>query len=158
VGTLPDTLNIARIAQIVKNVSTQKDEEMMDATMKFKISIQYLIAFIVLFLIETLIALYVNDRIVRPYIGDVLVVILVYSFVKMIVSGKIRFIALYVFLFAVLVEIAQFFNITSLLHLSSNEAASTIIGTSFDWLDIVCYGAGCIVIEMWERIFADRFE
>src|SRR5512133_106319 len=126
--------------------------------MKFKISIQYLITFIVLFVVETLIALYVKDRIVRPYIGDILVVILVYAFVKMIISGKIRFIALYVFLFAVFVETAQFFNITALLHLSSNEAASTIIGTSFDWLDIVCYGIGCSVIGVWERLWAGRVE
>jgi hypothetical protein len=126
--------------------------------MKFKISLKYCIAFIVLFLTETLIALYVNDRIIRPYIGDVLVVILVYFFVKMLIAGKIRFIALYVFFFAVLVEIAQYCNITSLLHLSSNEAASTIIGTSFDWLDIVCYGIGCGIIAVWERLFVGRFE
>jgi Protein of unknown function (DUF2809) len=131
---------------------------MVETTMKFRISIQYLIAFIVLFLVETLIALYVNDRIVRPYVGDILVVILVYAFVKMIISGMIRFIALYVFLFAVLVETAQFFKITALLHLSSNEAASTIIGTSFDWLDIVCYGIGCSVIAVWERLFAGRID
>jgi hypothetical protein len=131
---------------------------MMDAAIKIRINIKYLITFVILFLVETLIALYVNDRIVRPYIGDILVVILVYAFVKMVVSGKIRFIALYVFLFAVLVEIAQYFNITALLHLSSNEAASTIIGTSFDWLDIVCYGIGCSVIAIWERLFAGWFE
>lgn len=130
----------------------------MDAAIKIRINIKYLITFVILFLVETLIALYVNDRIVRPYIGDILVVILVYAFVKMVVSGKIRFIALYVFLFAVLVEIAQYFNITALLHLSSNEAASTIIGTSFDWLDIVCYGIGCSVIAIWERLFAGWFE
>jgi len=126
--------------------------------MKFKISIKYLLTFIVLFLVETLIALYVNDRIVRPYVGDILVVILVYAFVKMFLSGKIRFIAAYVFLFAVLVETAQYFNITALLHLSSNEAASTIIGTSFDWFDIVCYGIGCSIVALWERLFAGRFE
>jgi hypothetical protein len=54
----------------------------------------------------------------------------------------------------VFVETAQFFNITALLHLSSNEAASTIIGTSFDWLDIVCYGIGCSVIAVWEWLCA----
>lgn len=126
--------------------------------MKFKLSIKYLVAFIILFLIETLIALYVNDRIVRPYFGDILVVILVYAFVKMLIAGKIRFIALYVFLFAVLVETAQYFNITALMHLSTNETATTIIGTSFDWFDIVCYGIGCSVIAIWERLFAGRFE
>ena len=41
----------------------------------------YIISFLVIFCIEVLIALYVCDNFVRPYIGDVLVVVLVYSFV-----------------------------------------------------------------------------
>ena len=42
----------------------------------------YIISFLVIFCIEVLIALYVCDNFVRPYIGDVLVVVLVYSFVR----------------------------------------------------------------------------
>ena len=42
----------------------------------------YIISFLVIFCIEVLIALYVRDNFVRPYIGDVLVVVLVYSFVR----------------------------------------------------------------------------
>ena len=34
----------------------------------------YLAAFVILFLIEAAIALWVHDRFIRPYIGDVLVV------------------------------------------------------------------------------------
>ena len=41
----------------------------------------YIISFLVIFCIEVLIALYVRDNFVRPYVGDVLVVVLVYSFV-----------------------------------------------------------------------------
>ena len=37
----------------------------------------YIISFLVIFCIEVLIALYVRDNFVRPYIGDVLVVVLV---------------------------------------------------------------------------------
>ncbi len=45
-------------------------------------NIRYFLLFIALLIIEILIALYVHDEIVRPYIGDVLVSILVYCFVK----------------------------------------------------------------------------
>lgn len=38
----------------------------------------YLAASIIVFIIELIIALYVHDRIIRPYIGDMLVVVLVY--------------------------------------------------------------------------------
>lgn len=42
----------------------------------------YLILTIFLFVIEVLIALFVHDNFIRPYVGDVLVVILIYCFVK----------------------------------------------------------------------------
>ena len=38
----------------------------------------YAICFIGLFIVETLIALFVRDAFIRPYMGDVLVVILIY--------------------------------------------------------------------------------
>ena len=49
---------------------------------RMKKRIFYIISFLVIFCIEVLIALYVCDNFVRPYIGDVLVVVLVYSFVR----------------------------------------------------------------------------
>ena len=38
----------------------------------------YAAAFLILLAIEVLIALFVHDRFVRPYLGDVIVVIVVY--------------------------------------------------------------------------------
>ena len=40
----------------------------------------------VLFSIETLIALYVHDTVIRPYVGDMLVVVLVYCFVRILLT------------------------------------------------------------------------
>ncbi|WP_139068386.1 hypothetical protein [Flavobacterium glycines] len=37
---------------------------------------------VLLFLAETLIALFVNDQLIRPYFGGILVVILTYCFIK----------------------------------------------------------------------------
>ena len=63
----------------------------------------YLAAFVILFLIEAAIALWVHDRFSRPYIGDVLVVVLVYVFVRIFFPSGARHLVLYVFLFAVCV-------------------------------------------------------
>ena len=41
--------------------------------------IGYAIATVILLLIEVLIAVYVHDAFVRPYIGDVLVVVVIYT-------------------------------------------------------------------------------
>ena len=53
----------------------------------------YFSFFVLLFIIEVLIALFVNDRLIRPYVGDFLVVILIYCFILypffVILSAKI---------------------------------------------------------------------
>lgn len=45
----------------------------------------YIISFLVIFCIEVFIALYVRDSFIRPYMGDALVVVLVYSFVRIFI-------------------------------------------------------------------------
>ncbi|CAN5148937.1 hypothetical protein BH20BAC1_BH20BAC1_28470 [soil metagenome] len=42
----------------------------------------YFLSAIVLLITEVLIATFLNDRIIRPFIGDFLVVILLYTFVR----------------------------------------------------------------------------
>ncbi|MDR0799216.1 MAG: DUF2809 domain-containing protein [Dysgonamonadaceae bacterium] len=105
----------------------------------------YLSCTVALFVIELLIALYVHDTIIRPYIGDVLVTILVYVCVRIVFPYGIRLLPLYVFIFACGIEFIQYLQIIEVLGLSGNVIARTVIGTSFSWIDILCYGAGCLV-------------
>ena len=106
--------------------------------------IVYLSLSIILFLIELFIALFVHDRFIRPYFGDVLVVILVYSAVRVIFPEKPKLLPIYVFIFAVLVEVSQYLDLAELL--GGGVILSTIIGTSFSWLDILCYFVGTLLI------------
>ena len=71
----------------------------------------YLIVFILLMVVETLIALYVHDDFIRPYIGDIIVVIVLYSFVRIFIPEKCRLLPLYIFIFSVAVEVMQYFKI-----------------------------------------------
>lgn len=114
--------------------------------------ILYLIATLILLLIEVLIALFVHDSFIRPYVGDMLVVIVVYAFVRIWIPQKCRLLPLYVFLFAVLVEVLQYFNIVRILGLSGSRFFRVLIGGTFDWKDIACYGAGCIVLAVYEIV------
>ncbi|WP_420361325.1 DUF2809 domain-containing protein [Enterocloster hominis (ex Hitch et al. 2024)] len=114
--------------------------------------IGYLTAFIILFLIEAAIALWVHDRFVRPYIGDVLVVVLVYVFVRIFFPSGIRHLVLYVFLFAACVEVLQYFHLVEILGLQEFRAARIILGSVFDLKDIACYGVGCLGLWMFERL------
>ena len=95
---------------------------------------------------EVLIALFVHDRFIRPYIGDVLVVVVIYTFIRIWIPDSVRLLPLYVFLFAAGVEILQYFNIVELLGVQDNVFLRTIIGTSFDVKDILCYAVGCMLV------------
>ncbi len=117
---------------------------------KRKKRIAYLIATIVLFIIEVLIALFVHDDFVRPYVGDVLVVMLLYTFVRIFLPERVRLLPLYIFLFAAGVEVLQYFRIAEVLGLSDNRVLSVVIGSVFDLKDIVCYGVGCGLLGAYE--------
>ncbi len=137
-----------------------KKETMMNRKkFKMKINIKYLIAFVMLIIIEALIAIYLHDDIIRPYIGDILVVILMYTFIRAFVSKPIEWLPAYIFAFATAVELAQYFKLVELLNLQNNKFARIIIGSSFDLKDILCYfvGAGVLVLwELWERKVAEN--
>lgn len=114
--------------------------------------IPYLTATFVLFAVEVFIALFVHDRFIRPFVGDVLVVILIYTFIRIFIPEKIRPLPLFIFIFAAGVEVAQYFKIVEVLGLQDNKVMSTIIGTSFDIRDILCYFVGCVICGIWEYV------
>lgn len=105
--------------------------------------ITYAALFVIIFLIELYIALYVHDDFVRPYIGDVFVTALICCFCRIFFPRGIKLLPLYVLIFSFLVETAQYFNVVTLLGLQDNALACTIIGTSFSHIDLVCYAVGC---------------
>lgn len=117
--------------------------------------IVYIISFIVIFCIEVLIALYVRDSFVRPYLGDVLVVVLVYCFVRIFLPTGISKMPFYIFLFACFVEVMQYFQLVEMLGIT-NRAARIILGSTFDWKDIASYAVGCVLIILFERLFCRR--
>lgn len=111
---------------------------------------------ILIFTTEVLIALFVHDAIIRPYIGDVLVVILIYCFIKSFLKLPVLPVALFVLLFSFGVEFLQYLNIVEKLGLQNSKIARTVIGTSFAWIDLVCYIAGIIIVLITEKGFAKK--
>lgn len=106
---------------------------------------------VAIFIIEVLIALFVRDNFVRPYLGDVLVVILIYCFVKSFLPLPAFPVAISVMAFAFTIEFLQYVHIVDKLGLRKSTLAKTVIGTSFAWNDILAYIAGIVVILMIER-------
>ncbi|TDD99619.1 ribosomal maturation YjgA family protein [Flavobacterium cellulosilyticum] len=111
----------------------------------------FLLAFLI-FWIEVFIALYVHDAFVRPYIGDVLVVILIYCFVKSFFDCPVFPVSLSVLLFSFAIETLQYFNGITLLGLENSSLARTFIGTSFAWLDLLTYVIGIVIVLVVEKM------
>lgn len=103
----------------------------------------YAILFLLLLLTEVCIALFVHDGFVRPYLGDVLVTVLICAFVRMFIPKGVRLLPLYVFLFAAAVEFGQYFEMVKLLGLENSPFFSVLLGTAFSVYDLLCYAVGC---------------
>lgn len=116
----------------------------------------YLIAAIVVFGIEVAIALFVRDSFVRPYIGDVLAIVLVYTALRALTPLRLGSALATTLAIAVLIEVAQAAKLLSALGLGENRLARIVFGGSFDWLDLLAYAAGGIMIVAVELAFAGK--
>jgi len=117
----------------------------------FQFQKHYFLLFVFLLAIEVFIGFYVHDSFVRPYVGDFLVVILLYTLFRSLVKLDVLPAAIFVLIFAIAVETAQYFNLVEHLGLNSNKLARIVIGNSFEWSDILAYAAGIIITLLFER-------
>lgn len=111
---------------------------------------------ILLFLVEVLIALFVNDNFVRPYLGDVLVVILIYCFIKSFLKLPVLNVLVFVLIFSFAIEFLQFLNIVEKLHLENSKIAKTVLGTSFSWVDLLTYIIGIAIVILIEKYWLKK--
>jgi hypothetical protein len=116
----------------------------------------YFILAVILFVVEVLIALFVHDHFIRPDLGDVLVVILIYCFVKSFLDTPVLPTALSVLIFSFLIEGLQFVNIVERLGFRDSVILSTVIGTSFAWIDVIAYIAGIATVLFIEKVILNR--
>lgn len=105
----------------------------------------------VLLVIEVAIALWVHDRIVRPFGGDTLAVVLVYCALR-VVTGWRWPVALSVALgVAFAVELGQLAGVLGLLGLDDVTLARVVLGSSFAWGDLAAYLLGGVAVAGFER-------
>ena len=116
----------------------------------------YFIVFTLLFAAEVLIALFVHDNFIRPFVGDVIVVILLCAFLRILIPEKIKLLPVFATAFAVLVEIMQYFDFVKLLGLENNIVLSTALGRTFDIKDIICYSIGGLIFFIAETLLRRR--
>ena len=121
-----------------------------------KIRVIYMAIFCGLLAVEIGIAIFVHDAFVRPYVGDMLVTLLLCCMCRVAVPDKIRLLPGFVFVFAACVEISQYFDIVAVLGLADNRILSIALGRTFSWMDLVCYAVGCMAAFGLDKIIRRR--
>jgi hypothetical protein len=103
--------------------------------------------------VEVVIALYVRDRFVRPYLGDVLAVVLVYCGLRAVLRIGVLPAAVVAFAIGAVIEIGQAVHVLDLLGVH-NRVIRVVLGGSFEWLDFVAYAAGAVLVLAVERLLS----
>lgn len=99
-----------------------------------------------LLVLELYIGLYVHDQIIRPFAGDFLVVILLYSFIQSFRRFPPLYTAPGVLLFSFLVEGLQYLHLVQRLGLDKYPLARLLIGTTFQGMDLLMYTGGILLV------------
>lgn len=105
-----------------------------------------------LLVIEILIALFVRDGFVRPYVGDMLAVALVYCALRAVTPLRLVPALAVTLSIAFAIEFAQLFGLLAVLGLGDNQVARIVLGGVFDLMDLAAYLSGAALIvaaEMW---------
>jgi len=113
---------------------------------------------VLLFIVEVAIGCFFHDIIVRPFVGDLFVVILIYCLVKTFINTAVKTTAIAVLLFAYVVEVSQYFHLIRVIGLEYSKTARLIMGTSFSWMDMLMYTLGIILVVILENRFASSIK
>ena len=117
---------------------------------------RYALAALAVFLIEVVIALYWRDGFVRPYLGDVLAVVLVYLALRAVTPFTPIQAAGAALAVAVAIEFAQLFHVLEVVGLGGNGLARVVLGGVFDLVDLGCYTVGALAALALDRPWLTR--
>jgi hypothetical protein len=124
--------------------------------MTFRFDRTYALLTALVLAVEVVIGAFFDDRFVRPFVGDALIVVLMYFAVATFVEMPRLIIAVAVLLFAFLIETLQYFQFVNLIGLGDSRAARIVLGTTFSWLDFPAYFAGFLAILFFEKFRQNR--
>ncbi len=118
--------------------------------MKLTFNSKFFFIFLAIFLIEILIGKYLHDAFIRPFGGDVLVIILIYAFLRIFLKTNNKQLALGVLIFSFVIEFLQKANYVTWFGWENNKLMSTILGTSFNVYDLLAYFVGYLICLLFK--------
>lgn len=108
-----------------------------------------------LFCLEVFIAAFLHDRIIRPYVGDFLAVVFLYCLAKSVAPAlPVGPTVVGVLLVAYALEALQYVHLLQRLGLQHSRLAAIVLGSHFEWIDMVAYTLGALLIWGVEKMRA----
>ena len=114
-----------------------------------KVSKRYATLFLLILVTEVAIAWFHFHRFIRGFLGDVLVIPLLYTLVRALTPFSWKKILLGVIGFAVLIETLQWFEIANRLGIE-HKIIRIVLGNTFDPWDLVAYFLGFLLVVLTE--------
>jgi Protein of unknown function (DUF2809) len=107
---------------------------------------------IVILLVEILIAtVFAGFHFIRGSVGDILVIVLLYHLIRACYPIAPIPLVIGLFVFACMVETAQYYGLAQALGFQRGSVGSILIGSTFSWEDIAMYAGGCILALISDR-------
>ena len=113
--------------------------------MRWRFQPGYFACFLAIFAIEVCIALFVHDHFVRPFLGDVLVIVLLYCLAASLIEATTARLATAVLAFGFVVEGIQYFDPIGRWHLEHHRVLAVVVGRTFSLEDFAAYFCGFLV-------------
>ncbi len=94
-----------------------------------------------------------DSPIIRGFLGDIVVIFLIYFFIKGFYAFKPIKLTVFTILLAYATEFMQYLNVTEYLGLEHNAIAQLVLGAVFDPLDLLAYTTGGFLVYIIDTKF-----
>ncbi|RZK33702.1 MAG: DUF2809 domain-containing protein [Pedobacter sp.] len=118
--------------------------------MKLTFNLKFLFIFIAIFIVEVSIAKFLHDAYIRPFGGDVLVVVLIYAFLRIFLKMNYKNLAFYVLIFSFVIEFLQALHYVNWLGLQDSKFWTIVLGTYFSVYDLLAYFVGYLICLLFK--------
>jgi len=117
----------------------------------------YFLIFLFLLGVEIAIATYLKTGFIRAYLGDLLVVILLYCLLMSTLKPSVKRGLILTLAIAFAIELLQLINLTRFFPQEYKQLATLVLGSHFSWLDLLMYVLGIVVAGITELVLHKRY-
>ena len=117
----------------------------------------YFLIFLFLLGLEIAIATYLKTGFIRAYLGDLLVVILLYCLLMSILKPSVKTGLLLTLAIAFAIELLQLIDLTRFFPQEYKQLATLVLGSHFSWLDLLMYVLGIVCAGITELVLHKRY-